>query len=73
MEEIFKKLEWDGMGLKIDEEYLNNLTFADDIVFLNNLGKDLEKMMKDLHRENLKVGLKMNMKKTKIMFDNHLV
>ncbi len=72
LEEIFKKLEWDDMGLKVDGEYLNNLTFADDIVLLSNSGEDLEKMISDLHRESLKVGLKMNMKKTKIMYDKHL-
>ncbi len=36
LEEIFKKLEWDDMGLKIDGECLNNLRFADDIVLLSN-------------------------------------
>ncbi len=73
MEEIFKKLEWDDMGLKIDGEYLNNLRFADDIVLLTNSGEDLEKMISDLHRNSLKVGLKMNMKKTKIMYNKHLL
>ncbi len=29
-------------------------------------------MISDLHRESLKVGLKMNMKKTKIMYNKHL-
>ncbi len=65
MEEIFKKLECDDMGLKIDGEYLNNLRFADDIALLSNSGEDLEKMISDLHRESLKVSLKTNMKKTK--------
>ncbi len=30
LKKIFKKLEWDDMGLKIDGEYLNNHRFADD-------------------------------------------
>ncbi len=30
-------------------------------------------MINDLHRESLKVGLKMNMKKTKIMYNKHLI
>ncbi len=72
LEEIFKKSEWDDMGLKIDGEYLNNLTFADDIVLLRNSGENLEIMISDLHRESLKVDLKMNMKKTKIMYNKHL-
>ncbi len=43
------------------------------IVFLSNSGEDLEKINRDLHRESLKVGLKMNMKKTKIMYNKHLI
>ncbi len=61
------------MVLKIDGEYLNNLRFADDIVLLCTSGEDLEKMISDIHRESLKVGLKMNMKKTKIMYNKHLI
>ncbi len=39
---------------------------------LSNSWEDLEKMISDLHRESLKVGLKMNMKKTKILYNKHL-
>ncbi len=42
-------------------------------VLLSNSGEDFENMMSDLHRENLKLGLKMNMKKTKIMYNKHLI
>ncbi len=73
LEEILKKLEWDDMGLKIYGEYLNNHRFADDIVLLRNTGEELEKMISDLQRESLKMGLKMNMKKTKIMYNKHLI
>ncbi len=61
------------MGLKRDGEYLYNLRFADDIVLLSNSGEDLEKIITDLHRESLKVALKMNMKKAKIMYNKHLI
>ncbi len=57
----------------INGEYINNLRFADDIVLLSNSGEDLEKIISVLHRESLKVGLKMNMKKRKIMYNKHLV
>ncbi len=73
LEEIFKKLEWDDIGLEIDGDYLNNLRFADEIILLSYSGEDLEKMISDLHRESLKVGLKMIMKKTKIMHNKHLI
>ncbi len=39
---------------------------------LSNSGEDLEKMISALHNESLKVGLKMNMKKAKIMYNKHL-
>ncbi len=40
---------------------------------LSNSGEDLDKMISDLHRESLKVGLKMNMKKRKVMYNKHLI
>ena len=72
LEEIFKKLEWENIGMKVDGEYLNNLRFADDIVLLSDCEGELQRMIEELHRESLKVGLKMNMKKTKVMFNNQL-
>ncbi len=59
------------MGLQIDGEYPDNLRFADDIVLLSNSGENLEKMISNLHREGLKVGLKMIMK-TKTIYNKHL-
>ncbi len=73
LEEIFKKLEWDEMGLKIDGEYLNNPTFADDIVLQSNSWEDLEEMISDLHRESVQVGLKIHMKKTKTPYNKNLI
>ncbi len=73
LEEIFKKLEGNHIGLKIDGEYLSSLRFEDDAVLLSHSGENLEKMMSDLHRESLKVDLKMNMKNTKIMYNKHLI
>ncbi len=34
---------------------------------------NLQKMIEELNRETLKVGLRMNLKKTKVMFNNQLV
>ncbi len=61
-----------ALGIKIDGEYLNNLKFADDIVLLSESEGNLQKMIENLNRVSLKVGLKMNMKKTKVMFNNQL-
>ena len=48
-------------------EYLNNLRFADDIVLMSECTDELQQMIMQLHRKIQKVGLKMNMKKTKVM------
>ncbi len=42
-------------------------------VLLSNSGEDLEKIICDLHMERMRVGLKMNMKKTKIMYNKRLI
>ena len=44
------------------------MRFADDIVIIASNGDDLEDMLKDVAAESLKCGLKLNTKKTKVMF-----
>lgn len=39
-------------------------------MLFNNDGDELQNMIEDLDRESLKVGLKMNRQKTKIMFNS---
>ena len=73
LEEIFKKLNWEGRGIKVDGEYLNNLRFADDIVIVCETAEELQQMIEELHMACIGIGLKMNMKKTKVMFNNHAV
>ena len=72
LEEIFRKLNWRDRGIKIGDEYLSNLRFADDIVLFSESANGLQQMLEELNRESLKVGLKMNKKKTKIMFNRHI-
>ncbi len=57
------------MGLKVDGEYLKTLNLQ-MTVLLSNSGEG--ETINDSHRESLKVGLKMNMKKTKITYNNNL-
>lgn len=64
--DVFKKLEWDNVGIIIDDEYLNNIKFAGE-------AKQNRRMIEELNRESLEVGLKINVKKTKVMFENQLV
>ncbi|XP_045491132.1 uncharacterized protein LOC123691006 [Colias croceus] len=67
LEEIFRKLDWDQYGLNIHGQHLNNLRFADDIVIFAESSTHLRSMLEDLERESRKVGLTMNITKTKIM------
>ena len=70
LESIFRKTDWDGIGINIDGEYLNNLRFADDIELATEKNEDLQNMLSDLNKESNKVGLKMNKGKTKVMFND---
>lgn len=67
LEEIFRELNWETLGLKVDGEYLNNLRFADDVALFATSTNDLSKMIKDLEKSCTKAGLKMNADKTKLM------
>jgi endonuclease/exonuclease/phosphatase family metal-dependent hydrolase len=67
LEEIFRKLDWTTMGLRINGEYLSHLRFADDIVVLSENHQDLEVMLKNLEVESQKCGLLMNTSKTCVM------
>ncbi len=47
LEEVFRNLRWDDLGIKIDGEYLN-LRIADDIVLLSESeGKMIEKLNRE--------------------------
>ena len=67
LEQIFRKLEWDSKGININGERLNHLRFADDIVLISTNGEEIEEMLNQLNKESCKLGMKMNMKKTKVM------
>jgi len=53
LQQVFNKLEdkWNpkGYGIKIGNETINNLRFADDIILVARTPKDLQQMLKDLH------------------------
>jgi len=72
LQSIFSKLNWQekAFGIKIDNTYLNNLSFPDDIVLVAKTPQELQIMVTELRNESSKVGLKMNKNKTKSMFIN---
>jgi hypothetical protein len=71
LEEVFRRLAWDGRGVNINGEKLNNLRFADDIVLMSNDVAEMQEMLNELNQQSMELGLSMNMKKTKVMFNEY--
>ena len=69
LENIFRGLNWERKGININGSYLSHLRFADDIVILAKTPQELHEMIQELNEGSLKVGMKMNMNKTKVMFN----
>lgn len=67
LEHIFRKLEWDSIGLNINGERLSNLRFADDIVLLSENHDELQYMLRTLDEQSRECGLAMNPEKTCIL------
>jgi hypothetical protein len=71
LEQVFRELKWDNKGIEINGDLLNHLRFADDNLLICSSGEELQDMLKQLDTESSKLGLKMNMKKTKVMFNKY--
>ena len=54
-------------GIKIAGRYINNLRYADDTTTLKAESEELKSLLVKVKEENEKVGLKLNIRKTKIM------
>ena len=67
LENVFKQLNWENRGLNIDGTHLHHLRFADDIVLISTDMDELNIMLNELNEESRKIGLRMNLNKTKIM------
>ncbi|EPB78671.1 hypothetical protein ANCCEY_02190 [Ancylostoma ceylanicum] len=63
---VIRRLNW-KKGIRIDEEHLTHLQFADDLVLLGEDADTVQKMLSELEKEGRKVGLKINRSKTKLM------
>ena len=53
--------------MKIDGEFLSNLRVADDIFLCTETPQELQQMVQELSDESRRMGLKMNITKTKVM------
>ena len=60
-------LEEAQAGIKIAGRNINNLRYADDTTLMAESGKELKSLLMKVKEESEKVGLKLNIPKTKIM------
>lgn len=67
LEDVIKKCNWNDYGVNINGKQLNHLRFADDIVLITRTPTEASQMATELDRESQRVGLKMNIQKTKSM------
>ena len=54
-------------GIKIARTNINNLTYADDTTLMAESEEELKSLLMKVKEESEKVGLKLNIQKTKIM------
>ena len=54
-------------GIKIARRNINNLKYADDTTLMAESGEELKSLLMKVQVESEKVGLKLNIQKTKIM------
>ena len=61
------RLDETQAGIKIARRNINNLRYADDTIFIADSEEELESLLMKVKEESEKVGLKLNIQKTKIM------
>ena len=54
-------------GIKIARRHINNLRYADDTTLMTESKEELKSLLMKVKEESEKVGLKLNIQKTKIM------
>ena len=59
-------------GIKIAGRNINNLRYADDTALIAESKEELKSLMVKVKVESEKVGLKLNIQKTKIMASSHI-
>ena len=60
-------LEEAQAGIKIAERNINNLTYADGTTLISESEEELKSLLMKVKEESEKVGLNLNIQKTKIM------
>ena len=60
-------------GIKIAGRYINNLRYADDTTLTAESEEELKNLLMKVKEESEKVGLKLNIQKTKIMASGPII
>ena len=63
-------LEEAQAGIKIARRNINNLRYADDTTLMAESEEELKSLLMKVKEESAKVGVKLNIQKTKIMASN---
>ena len=66
-------LEEAQAGIKITGRNINNLRYADDTTLMAESEEELKSLLMKVKEESEKVGLKLNIHKTKIMASHHFM
>ena len=65
-------LEEAQAGIKISRRNINNLRHADDTILMAESAEELKSLLMKVKEESEKIGLKLNIQKTKIMASGHI-
>ena len=67
---IYHEKRWTGeaqAGIKISRRNINHLRYADDITLMAESEEELKSLLMKVKEDSEKVGLRLNIQKTKIM------
>ncbi|KAE9414324.1 hypothetical protein Angca_006193, partial [Angiostrongylus cantonensis] len=67
LQNVMRTLEWDNMGVKIDDRQIHHLRFADDIVLITPDISQAERMLADFDKTCGKIDVRLNLNKTMFM------
>ena len=60
-------------GIKIAGRHINNLRYADDTTVMTESKEELKSLLMKVKEESEKVGLKLNIQKTKVMASGPII
>ena len=66
-------LEEAQAGIKIARRYINKLRYADDTTLMAESEEELKSLLMKVKEESEKVGLKLNIQKTKVMASGPII